>query len=210
MGFPKFLSTFRGKTVSIANRLWRFVMSIASILRARLSRLFLFLRCNLGPVLVFALPLLVLVSWRVRPTLFRTTFEAIMRWVPDWVVVIENAVVDIAEKYPGPTITSVGLLVPFLIFILARPDRRLQRRRIYMDLEFESARIFRTSVDHPEIVRYLEDTLTHAEIDQDVSERAYWYVCQILNTFELMIALHKEGMVQVDIFSTWVSCHRGE
>jgi hypothetical protein len=209
MGFHKFLSTFREKTLSIANKMLRFVKSLAPRFRVRLDPLFFFLQCKLGPVLVFTiilgLALIAFVSWRVQPTIVETILETIMRWVPDRVVVIANAAVRIAAKYPGRTFTSAGVLVPLLIFFLTRPDRRLQRRRIYMDLEFESARIFRTSVDHPEIVRYLEGSRSRAEIDQDVSERAYWYVCQVLNTFELMIALYKEGMVQVDIFSTWVS-----
>jgi hypothetical protein len=71
--------------------------------------------------------------------------------------------------------------------------------------EFESARIFRTCVDHPEIITYLEGVPLGAEINPDVPEKVYWHVCQVLNTFELIISLYKEGMVQIDVFSTWVS-----
>jgi hypothetical protein len=60
-------------------------------------------------------------------------------------------------------------------------------------------------VDHPEIINYLEGSLADGEIDPIVPEKVYWHVCQVLNTFELMISLYKERMVNIDVFSTWVS-----
>jgi hypothetical protein len=167
---------------------------------------FSLLRYHLALTFVFttvgSAALLILILWQVRPAFVRTSLDAIVARVPNLIVVAGNAAADVAIKNPGPAAAFIGLFVPFLIFLLARPDRKLQRRRVYMDLEFESARIFRTCVDHPEIVNYLEGAL---DADPEVSEKVYWHVCQVLNTFELMISLYKEGMVQIDIFSTWVS-----
>jgi hypothetical protein len=147
----------------------------------------------------------VFILWWLRPGLVRSFLGQVAAFFPDLIVAIFHEAINVAGTYPGPTVTFVGLAVPFLIFLLARPDRKLQRRRVYMDLEFESARIFRTCVDHPEIVNYLEGRSAETDIDSDVAEKVYWHVCQILNTFELMISLYKEGMVQIDVFSTWVS-----
>jgi hypothetical protein len=107
------------------------------------------------------------------------------------------------RNHPAAVIAFFGLFVPFAIFLLTRPDRRLQRRRIYLDLEFEASRIFRLCIDHPEIVVYIETKSNAAT--PEVREKTYWYVCQVLNAFELMISFRNERMVANDLFATWVS-----
>lgn len=196
----------RGTLILIfTDKLSQYRRYLTAVLQSRLAPTLFLFRCHLVSILLFvivlALVLMASVLWRYQSALVQTFLATIAGWIPGWAVAVGIDVGKLAEKYP----TLIGLLVPFLIVLLARPDRRLQRRRIYMDLEFESARIFRISVDHPEIVRYLEASPTTAVIGSDISERVYWYVCQVLNNFELMISLYKEGMVQIDVFSTWVS-----
>jgi hypothetical protein len=190
-----------------ASKLHSLGRNYSAFLQDRVALAFSFLRYHPALTFIFTViasfALLASILWQVRPTFIQTSLDAIATRVPGFVAAAGSVVADIAAKNPGPTAAFIGLFVPFVIFLLARPDRKLQRRRVYMDLEFESARIFRTCVDHPEIVNYLEGA--SGDANPEVSEKVYWHVCQVLNTFELMIALYKEGMVQIDVFSTWVS-----
>ncbi|MBV9983089.1 hypothetical protein [Bradyrhizobium sp.] len=36
-------------------------------------------------------------------------------------------------------------------------------------------------------------------------EKAYWFVCQVLNLFEIIISYRKDHVVPDDVFATWVS-----
>jgi hypothetical protein len=41
--------------------------------------------------------------------------------------------------------------------------------------------------------------------DSLIKERTYWYVCQVLNVFEIMISFRARKMIAKDVFATWVS-----
>jgi hypothetical protein len=100
-------------------------------------------------------------------------------------------------------VAFMGILVTLLLYVLSRRDRMLQRRRAYVDLEFEASRLFRVCIDHPDIMTYLEadsETLTPM-----AREKAYWHVCQILNIFEVIISFYRDKLVAADLFSTWVA-----
>jgi len=110
---------------------------------------------------------------------------------------------DLWHRQPGAIFTFVGILVPLFIFILLRRERMLQRRRAYVDLEFEASRLFRVCIDHPDIMQYLD---AHSEtLGAEAREKAYWHVCQVLNIFEVIISFYEEKTVTADLFSTWVS-----
>jgi len=112
---------------------------------------------------------------------------------------------DVVEffKQVGPGIPLVAAIVTGFAVFLTWRDRNLQRLRTYVDLEFEASRIFRVCVDRPEIITYLEGRSDNTTLD--VEERAYWYVCQVLNTFEIMISFRARGLVSKEVFTTWVS-----
>jgi len=112
---------------------------------------------------------------------------------------------EVAEffKQVGPGIPLLGAILTGFAFFLSWRDRNLQRLRTYVDLEFEASRIFRVCVDKPEIITYLEGRSDKTTLD--VEERAYWYVCQVLNTFEIMISFRARKLVSTDVFTTWVS-----
>jgi hypothetical protein len=170
------------------------------------------LRSRLRKALPFAAIIIVTLAvtssfWLLRPDLVQKSFQVVIAWVPGW---LSSAWVDLINLVENNlAVTGIGgIVVAFLSRFFARRDRTLQRRRVYMDLEFESARIFGTCIDRPEIIGYLEGSLVSPSSREErdlVPERAYWYVCQVLNTFELMISLYQEKVVTIDIFSTWLS-----
>jgi hypothetical protein len=145
--------------------------------------------------------------WLLRPDLVQKSFQVLIASMPVGLISVWKEVISWVKN--NLAVTSIaGILVAFLGPISTLRDRKLQRRRVYMDLEFESARIFGTCINRPEIIGYLEGSLASPSSPEErelVPERAYWYVCQVLNTFELMISLYQENVVTIDIFSTWVS-----
>lgn len=88
----------------------------------------------------------------------------------------------------------------------ADKDRALQHRRNYLSLEFEASRIFQICVDNPNIPLYLNNKLP--KTDGPVAEQTYWFVCQVLDVFEIIISFRREGMVTSDLFATWVPWFR--
>jgi hypothetical protein len=121
-----------------------------------------------------------------------------------------ETILDLWQRQPGAVIQSVGIIVQFIAFVVTGivvyytlVDRPLQRRRIYLDLEFEASRIFRICIDHPEVISYLESKAQAS--DKSSEEKSYWFVCQCLNAFEIMISFRAQRMVSKDLFATWVS-----
>ncbi len=170
------------------------------------------LRTRLRKALPFAAIVIVALAvtlsfWLLRPDLVQKSVQAMIAWVPGWLISAWADLINLVKN--NLAVTGIGgIIVAFLSRFFARRDRILQRRRVYMDLEFESARIFGTCIDRPEIIGYLEGSLASPSSPEErdlAPERAYWYVCQVLNTFELMISLYQEKVVTIDIFSTWVS-----
>jgi hypothetical protein len=84
-------------------------------------------------------------------------------------------------------------------------DRALQKHQNYLSLEFESIHVFQVCVEHPEIPIYLEGRDAGAALNPQINEKAYWFVCQVLNLFELIISYRKDKVVPNDVFATWVS-----
>jgi hypothetical protein len=168
------------------------------------------LRSRLRKALPFAAIMALAVTlsfWLLRPDLVQKSVQVLIASIPEWLISVWIELFSWVKNNPAVT-GIVGVLVAFLGPISALRDRKLQRRRVYMDLEFESARIFAGCIDRPEIIGYLEGSLaspSSLEEPELVPERAYWYVCQVLNTFELMISLYQEKVVRIDVFSTWVS-----
>jgi len=87
----------------------------------------------------------------------------------------------------------------------AQQDREAQFRSNYLQIELESSRIFTVAVEQPEIPKYLRGELEPDEAGKNIEERTYWFVCQILNVFEIAVSFRHEGKISKELFATWVS-----
>lgn len=87
----------------------------------------------------------------------------------------------------------------------ASQDLALQHRSNYLKLEFEASRIFTVALDRPDIPRYLRGEFLTEQTGADLQERAYWFVCQELNLFEIAISFYRDGQITDELFATWVS-----
>jgi hypothetical protein len=87
---------------------------------------------------------------------------------------------------------------------ISEKDRKLQHRRNYLNLELEASRIFQVCVENPEVPLYLKGDLSPVP-NSHVAERCYWFICQTLNVFEIIISFRKEEMVEDRLFATWIS-----
>jgi hypothetical protein len=90
-------------------------------------------------------------------------------------------------------------------WISSHKDRELQRRRTYTELEFEASRIFTVCVEHPDVPRYLQGDLPPEQANRQIEEKAFWFVSQVLNIFEIATSFRREGLVSKELFATWVS-----
>lgn len=107
---------------------------------------------------------------------------------------------------PEALVNFFGFLLTIFTFTyVSYKDRRVQRRRNYLELEFESSRIFQVCVENPQVTMYLDGRLAADKASPELDERTYWFVCQCLNTFEIIISYRREGVVTKDLFATWVS-----
>ena len=114
--------------------------------------------------------------------------------------------IDLWNRQPQAIVTFVVFLASIITFLItSHQNRKLQHRRNYVDLEFEASRIFQVCVNNPEIPAYLEGAPFDSKTGQLTPERVYWFVCQVLNVFEIIISFRKEKMVTSDLFNTWVS-----
>lgn len=113
---------------------------------------------------------------------------------------------DDLVRSPEAVVTLLGFTFAIISFFLAsRRDRALQKRENYLKLEFESVALFRFCSENPNVPRFLEGKLPATDENAKLDETTYWFVCQTLNLFEIIISFRKERIISSEIFSTWVA-----
>ena len=85
-----------------------------------------------------------------------------------------------------------------------RRDREVARREIYQRLELASIELFRFEADHLDLIRPLWDG-SEPPADPAAYQAYRNYLSQILNLFEMAAELYCEGVLDEDVFASWVA-----
>lgn len=88
-----------------------------------------------------------------------------------------------------------------------RRDREIARREIYQRLELASIELFRFEADHLDLIRPLYDG-SPPPVDPAAFHAYRNYLSQILNLFEMAAELYCDGVVDEDVFASWVAWFR--
>jgi hypothetical protein len=117
-----------------------------------------------------------------------------------------NSILEHSLQHSEAVVTLLLAVLAIATYLYTRKhDRVLARHQNYLSLEFESIRVFQVCVEHPEIPLYLDGKSVDQAASPHIAEKAYWFVCQVLNLFELIISYRKDKVVPDDVFATWVS-----
>lgn len=111
----------------------------------------------------------------------------------------------------GYLLSNAEAVVAFFLLLLAigqytvtaERTQFLQQRENYLRLEFESVALFRFCSEHPDVPNYLEGK--GISDNEKIDESVFWFVCQSLNLFEIIVTFRKDEMVSREIFSTWIA-----
>ena len=108
------------------------------------------------------------------------------------------------------TLAEIGVLIGSVWAVLygvsvqKRRDREVARREIYQRLELASIDLFRFEADHLDLIRPLYSG-EPAPADPAAFHAYRNYVCQILNLFEMASELCCAGVVEEEVFSSWIA-----
>lgn len=114
---------------------------------------------------------------------------------------------------------SVGTLAELLVLVLSvaavlygilvqkRLDREVAKREIYQRLELASIDLFRFEADHLDLIRPMY-TGEPPPPDPAAFHAYQNYACQVLNLFEMSVELCCGGVIDDDIFGSWVAWFR--
>jgi len=103
-------------------------------------------------------------------------------------------------------IISVGAVLSGIL-LEKRRDRAIAKREIYQRLELASIDLFRFEADHLDLIRPLY-TGEDAASDPAMFHAYQNYVCQILNLFEMSVELFCEGVIEEQVFRSWIAWFR--
>jgi hypothetical protein len=114
----------------------------------------------------------------------------------------------------GFIVSAVGILFTYLM--RSEQANRTANQQIYQTLELQSVQLFRFEADHPKLVRELwftpvrlrpELRMKEEELSSEQNTDIYvlrQYICQMLNLFEMAYRFRARGIMEAEVFSSWV------
>jgi hypothetical protein len=100
----------------------------------------------------------------------------------------------------GVAISAAGIVFTYLM--RSEQANRTANQQIYQTLELQSVELFRFEANHPTLVAQLWH-------DQPPSNKAEeyilrQYICQMLNLFEMAYRFRERGIMEPEVFGSWV------
>jgi len=106
----------------------------------------------------------------------------------------------------GQTTAVVTLIIVIVTFVYNFfSARRIRRQEIYQRLEFASIDLFKFEIQHSKKTwRLYDQNFNLAGMNEQAEREITNHITQLLNLFEMIIELHKNKIVDDEIFCTWL------
>ncbi len=119
---------------------------------------------------------------------------------------------DTLLQVASVVISAVGIVFTYLM--RSEQANRTANQQIYQTLELQSVELFRFEANHPDLVEKLwygevPEKLVTPEMELPPRDEAELYVlrqyvCQMLNLFEMAYRFRARGIMEAEVFGSWV------
>lgn len=123
---------------------------------------------------------------------------------------IEAKMIDAQSlsQYINTIAQVAGILMAATMVVItnrhnARQADETARQQIYQTLEIESVKLFRFEINNRDLVERLwcQESACANDVDDYILRE---YICQILNLFEMACRFRRRGIIDADVFGSWI------